>query len=121
MRGYVLRRLLQAPVVLLVLTVLSFMVTRMAKGGPFDQERANDPAVELALKKHFHLDESLPMQYARTMWLFATGELPSYKYRARTVNEIIAIGLPTSMLLGGCALLIALAVGLGAGIIGAAR
>jgi oligopeptide transport system permease protein len=45
----------------------------------------------------------------------------STKYPQRTVNEIIADGFPATLLLGCCALLWALLLGIGAGIIGAVR
>lgn len=46
---------------------------------------------------------------------------PSLQYRDRGVNEIIASGLPVSILLGVCAILIAIAIGVGAGVAGAVR
>jgi oligopeptide transport system permease protein len=46
---------------------------------------------------------------------------PSLHYRDRRVNEIIASSLPVSVTLGATAILIALTLGLGAGVIGAAR
>ncbi len=46
---------------------------------------------------------------------------PSLQYRDRTVNEIIADALPISMTLGAIAILIALAIGLTAGVLGALR
>lgn len=46
---------------------------------------------------------------------------PSLHYRDQRVNDIVAAGLPVSITLGALAILIALAIGLGAGVIGAAR
>lgn len=46
---------------------------------------------------------------------------PSLQYRDRNVNEIVASALPVSMTLGGAAILIALIVGVAAGVIGAAK
>jgi oligopeptide transport system permease protein len=46
---------------------------------------------------------------------------PSLQYRDRSVNEIIADALPISVTLGAIAILIALAIGLTAGILGAIR
>ncbi len=46
---------------------------------------------------------------------------PSLQYRDRNVNEIVASALPVSMTLGGAAILLALVMGVGAGVIGAAR
>ncbi len=46
---------------------------------------------------------------------------PSFKYPNRTVNEIIADKLPTSLELGGWSLLVALAVGLPLGVLAAVK
>lgn len=46
---------------------------------------------------------------------------PSLQYRDRRVNEIISSALPVSVTLGGTAILIALFIGLTAGVIGAVR
>ena len=46
---------------------------------------------------------------------------PSLQYRDRTVNEIIAGSLPVSITIGAGAILIALALGLTAGIVGAVK
>lgn len=46
---------------------------------------------------------------------------PSLQYRDRHVNEIIAASLPVSITVGGTAILIALALGLTAGVIGAVK
>jgi len=46
---------------------------------------------------------------------------PSLQYRDRRVNEIIISALPVSITVGAAAILIALVIGLGAGIIGAVK
>jgi oligopeptide transport system permease protein len=46
---------------------------------------------------------------------------PSLQYRDRNVNEIIANSLPVSMTLGGAAILLALILGVSAGVIGAVK
>lgn len=46
---------------------------------------------------------------------------PSLYYTDQRVNEIVAAALPVSVTLGALAILIALAVGVGAGVVGAAR
>ncbi|MBA2480058.1 MAG: ABC transporter permease [Planctomycetes bacterium] len=122
MLSYILRRLLMAPLVVLVLVTISFVIIRAAPGGPFSGERRMDPVVEEALRAKYHLDEPLAMQYVRWLGDLCRGDLgPSYKQKTRTVNEIIADTLPTSLFLGALSLLLALFVGLIAGILGAVR
>jgi oligopeptide transport system permease protein len=115
-QGFVLKRLLQAPLVLLVLVTVVFFLVRLAPGGPFDGERDLDPAVELALNAKYHLDESLPMQYLRYLGGLVQGDLgPSYTVPDRSVAEIIALYLPASLWVGGIAMVLALAIGISAG------
>jgi oligopeptide transport system permease protein len=120
--AWLLRRLLLAPVVLLVLATLTFAMVRAAPGGPFQSERGLDPTVQAALAAQYHLDRPLWRQYLDYLGDLAQGDLgPSYKHKAETVNEIVARELPVSLLLGGLALLLALGLGIPAGVLAAAR
>ncbi len=120
MKDYLLRRLLQTPIVLLVLITISFFLIRFAPGGPFSFEGRLDPQVQAALEAKYGLDKPLWKQYALYVGGLAKGDLgPSMKHPVHTVNEIIGHTLPTSLFLGTLALLFALALGLGAGIVSA--
>ena len=86
--------------------------------GPFSSEKNLDPAIEAALKAKYHLDEPVFQQYLRFLSDLAQLELgPSFIQKSKTVNEIILTTLPTSLLLGVLAILIALSLGLFFGII----
>ena len=62
------------------------------------------------------------MQLGRYLARLAHGDFgPSLVYRDFTVTDLVARGLPVSLTLGGLALLVALAVGLGAALLAAAR
>jgi len=115
-------RLLQAvPVLWAVITVTFFMI-RFAPGGPFSSEKAVIPEVKQALEVQYHLDQPLFKQYLSYLGDVLHGDLgPSFKYPGRSVNELIISGLPTTLDLGCRALLIALVIGLGAGLIAALR
>lgn len=96
-----------------VVLTLTFFLLRLAPGGPFDSDRAVSPAVEQNLLAAYNLDEPLLHQYGRYIWDLARGDLgPSYKQKDFTVAELLFHGLPTSLLIGGIALAIAVAVGL---------
>lgn len=109
-----LRRLLQVPLVILAMASLAFVLVRLAPGGPFDDERAPaSPAAELALRQRYHLDESIPRQYARFLTQLARGDLgPSLKYRNHDVTEILVAAFPVSASLGILAALVAFGLGL---------
>ena len=120
---YFVRRLAFAIPLLLVISALAFVLVRLAPGGPFDRERAPaSPEIERNLKAKYHLDEPVWKQYTRYLGDLAHGDFGvSLKYRNHTVNDIIAQGLPVSMLLGTLAFGFAMGVGLPLGFFIAAK
>ncbi|MFW5699099.1 MAG: ABC transporter permease [Planctomycetota bacterium] len=122
MRRYLLKRLLQTPLVLLLLVTVSFFMMRLAPGGPFDAEKPLDPATRAALDARYGLDRPLHEQYGRFLGRLIQGDLgPSFQFKTRTVNEIIAGNLGPSIVLGLLALSFALGIGLAAGVVSALR
>jgi len=120
---YFFKRVAFAIPLLLVISALAFVLVHLAPGGPFDRERAPaSPEIERNLKAKYHLDEPLWKQYARYLGDLAQGDFgPSLKYRDHTVNDIIAQGLPVSLLLGTLAFGFAMGMGLPFGFFTAAR
>ena len=120
MISFLLRRLVHGIIVLWAVATFTFMLLRLAPGGPFDRERQLPPEVLANIEAKYHLDESLPRQYLRYLTGIARGDLgPSYKYLNRGVNVIIAETLPTSALLGASALLFSVLVAFPAGVLAA--
>lgn len=143
MSGFLLRRLAWFAITLWVVVTVSFFLMRSVRGGPFSTERALHPAIERNLRARYHLDWPLWKQYLqyvgplnldergprflggdgsqRTGGVLA-GELgPSFKYRDFTVNDIIGQSLPISLALGSVALLWAIVLGVGTGLVSALR
>jgi len=120
---YFLKRVSFAIPLLLVISALAFGLVRLAPGGPFDRERAPaSPEIEHNLKAKYLLDEPVWKQYLRFLGDLAHGDFGvSLKYRDHTVNDIIAQGLPVSLLLGALAFGFAMGVGLPVGFFTAAR
>ena len=113
---YLLRRLAFALIALWAVVSVTFVLVRAAPGGPFDGERRLPPAVEANLLSAYHLDEPLVGQYFRYLGMLAQADLgPSFRQKDFSVNELVARGLPISLTVGGLALLLALALGIGAG------
>ncbi len=109
---FALRRLLSALPTLLVLVTLAFFMMRAAPGGPFDGERLLPAEIEAALKSEYRLDAPLWQQYLHYLGGLMRGDLgPSFQYEGYRVSELIAAGLPVSLLLAAAALTLALAVG----------
>src|SRR2546423_15701750 len=102
---YFLKRLLLLGPLLLVISFVSFLLVHLAPGGPFDRERRPaSPEIERNLKAKYHLDEPIWKQYARYLGDLLRADFgASLKYRNHSVNDIIAQGLPASLLLGGLA------------------
>ncbi|MDX1442327.1 MAG: oligopeptide ABC transporter permease OppB [Gammaproteobacteria bacterium] len=120
MKAFILKRIAIAIPTLWLLVTLAFFLVRFAPGGPFDFERSLPPEIEANLLAKYDLDAPLWQQYVNYLGDVVRGDLgPSFQYRDYTVNELIADGLPVSMLLGGLAMLLALALGLLAGSIAA--
>lgn len=122
MLSYALRRIFGAIPTLLLLVALAFVLVRAAPGGPFDTERNLSPEIEANLERAYHLDESIPKQFVRYLGNLLQGDFgPSFQYRDYTVNELIATGFPVSLRLGAGAMLLALLVGTGVGVLAALR
>ncbi|HNP37858.1 MAG TPA: ABC transporter permease subunit [Woeseiaceae bacterium] len=122
MARYVMLRLLGAIPTLFLIIALAFLLVHAAPGGPFDEERVLPPEIEANIKAAYHLDEPLPLQFGRYMVRLSKGDFgPSYRYREYNVSELIASAFPWSLRLGGLAILLAMAVGIPAGIYAALR
>lgn len=120
MFGYALRRLLSTVPVLWIALTACFFVLRLAPGGPFDGERPLPPAVKANLAAHYNLDQPLVVQYVRYIGGVLRGDLgPSFVNQDFSVAEQIGIGLPYTLILGALAFTLAVAVGIGAGALGA--
>ena len=122
MASFLLRRLLTSIPTLLIIITIAFFMMRIAPGGPFDQERQLTPQVEKNMLAAYDLDQPLVVQY----WRYLTGVLqgdfgPSFKYRDFTVAELLMIGFPPSLKVGGLAILLAIIVGISLGAIAAIR
>ena len=122
MLRFIAGRCLQAIPVLLAVITITFFLVRFAPGGPFDDEKAVIPEVKAALESQYRLDQPLFVQYFAYMGDLLQGDLgPSFKYPGRSVNELIASGFPATVELGFYALLVALFIGLLAGVFAALR
>ncbi|MEQ8486986.1 MAG: ABC transporter permease subunit [Pseudomonadales bacterium] len=110
-------RLLWSLVTLWVIVTAVFFLLRLAPGGPFDGERRLPAEVEANLRAAYHLDQPLPLQYARYLGMLARGDLgPSFRQKDFTVNELVAAGAPVSLTVGALGLLIAAGAGIAAGV-----
>ena len=144
MTAYIIRRFLWMVPVLLMVTVVTFGAMKVVPGGPFSTEgRPMSPEIRANFEARYHLDEPVWKQYVRYMVgdIVDTGSLrdfgrhgllgfdlgPSYKYRGRTINNVLFDGgivkaaVSVSAQLGTFAVVIAVALGIPLGLISALK
>ena len=123
MLSYVIRRALVAVPTLLILIVICFFLMHAAPGGPFTSERPLPPQVLANIEARYGLDQPLVVQ----MWDYLVGILtqfdfgPSFIYKDRDVNDIIAQGFPVTLTYGTISFVVATLVGIGLGVLAALR
>ncbi len=119
---YALRRFAGVIPTLFIIITLSFFIIRIAPGGPFDEEQALPPEIKANLEAAYGLDKPLYVQYLRYLEGLSRGDFgPSFKFKDFSVTELIAQGLPISLMLGFCALVVALLAGIPLGTFAALR
>ena len=122
MLSYALRRIAGVIPTLFIIITLSFFVIRIAPGGPFDDEQTLPPEIKANLEAAYGLDKPLLEQYGRYLAGLVQGDFgPSFKFKDFSVTELIAQGLPVSLMLGLSAVLLALLIGIPLGTLAALR
>ena len=122
MGQFILRRSIELVATMFIIITVSFFLIRLAPGSPFASEREVPEEVLEQMNARYGLDKPLTVQYFNYVTNLLQGDLgPSMKYPQRSVNEIIAIGFPVTLLVALVALSWALLIGVPAGIIGAIR
>ncbi len=123
MTAYILRRALVAIPTLLVLIVICFLLMHAAPGGPFTSDRPLPPEVLANIEARYGLDQPLLVQ----IWDYVLGIVtrfdfgPSFVYKDRDVNDIIAQGFPVTLTYGTIAFVLATVVGVALGVVAAVR
>jgi oligopeptide transport system permease protein len=127
-------RLAQLPLILFAVYTITFLLAWQIPGNPLEKEgRRPPPEVMEAMEAQYNLDDPLAFytEYAMNAsgleWVFGdrTGPVfnlgPSLRHENWTVNDILIAQLPVSMTIGVCAILLALVIGLTAGVCSAIR
>ncbi len=106
---------------LLVITV-TWALIRLAPGNFYDSDKPLPAAVKANIEKKYGLNKPWYEQYWLMISNVARGDFgESLKYQGQTVNEIIWRHLPYSAVIGVLAYILALIIGLTAGIIAALK
>lgn len=118
MLNFMIKRLIVAVPTILLLIVFSFLLMHSAPGGPFTSERAVPPEILANLEAKYGLDKSLPAQ----MWIYIKNVVlhfdfgPSFTYKDRTVNEVLAQGFPITLTYGSIAFVVSVVTGVALGV-----
>ncbi len=120
---FIFKRLGQALVAMFVVTLVVFLLIRLAPGDPAQlmlPDTASKEEIE-ALRIRLGLDRSLPVQFWRYVVNVVHLDLgTSFSYR-KPVVDIIRLHFPRTVLLGGVSLVFSLAIGIPLGIIAAVK
>lgn len=120
---YVLKRLLQALVTLLLASALSFFIIQLAPGDYVDTLRQNpkiSPERIAEIKQQFGLDKSWPEQFGLWLWRILTkGDFGTSFVYQRSVASLLWERVPATLLLAIASLISTWAIAIPLGIIAA--
>ncbi|MFC1735323.1 ABC transporter permease [Candidatus Hydrogenedentota bacterium] len=123
MLSYIIRRLLVSiPVVCGVATIV-FVLMFIIPGDPVRLMlgQRSDPEAAAAIRTEMGLDKPLPVQYGKFMAHLFTGNLGYSYVKHRKVTAMLLERLPATLSLGFASVIIAVLIGIPAGIIAAVR
>jgi peptide/nickel transport system permease protein len=120
---YLLRRLAIIIPTLFFVSMIIFGLQQLLPGDPAlalaGEER--DPAVIAYLHEKYHLDEPLPVRYALWLGGVLKGDLGESIRINKPVRELVLEKLPVTAELAGLAIIVALAIGIPAGVLSAVK
>lgn len=112
MTRYIVKRVLLAVVTILIICVVTFFTMHAVPGGPFNSEKALDPATVEALNERYGLDEPLYIQFINWMTGIVQGDFGVSLKNGREIKEIIGESFPISARLGLMAMALAMVCGI---------
>ncbi len=119
---YIIKRIIYIFIALYFVVSATFALMHFAPGGPFSDEKQLPPEIIQSLNSFYGFDKPWYEQYASYLYSVIQWDFgPSFKYKDRTVNEIINEGFPVSLTLGAQSLILAVVVGVLIGIIAAVK
>ncbi|MDQ6602566.1 MAG: ABC transporter permease [Chloroflexota bacterium] len=122
MTAYLIRRIGQSVVLLLLVTVVTFLLIHKAPGGPsilLSPDTPRDQQQQIA--QNLGLNDPLPVQYARWFTGLVRLDLGVSYTQQRDVTAVIRTRLPATLTLAGLSFLFALLVAIPLGVLAAVR
>jgi peptide/nickel transport system permease protein len=127
MTSYIIRRLLQGVLVLIIVSIFIFLVMRLLPGDPLmlyvaqSQIENISPEDLQALRVQFGLDKSLPMQYISWIGGIFHGDLGYSILISEQVSVLMGQRLPVTIYLGILSMIVSAAFGIVFGVVCALR
>jgi peptide/nickel transport system permease protein len=127
MTTYIIQRLIQGIIILVVVTILVFGAMRFLPGDPLmlyiaqTQLETVSPEQMKVLKHEFGLDKSIPAQYLEWISGVLKGDFGTSIFYSEKVSKLLAERLPVTFYVGVFAFLLSSIVGIMAGVISAVR
>ena len=124
MGTYIARRLIWLPVILLIISFITFMLGRFGPGDPVEilLGQHSDPKVVERIREQRGLNDNVMVQYGRYLRNVTRGDFgESFKYRGRTVAELLKKKMWVSAQLNIAALIISVGLGIPIGLFAALK
>ncbi len=124
MGTYVARRLLWLPFILLIVTFITFVLGRYGPGDPVEilMGQHSNPEVVQRIREQRGLNDNIFIQYGRYVWNVSHGDFgESFKYRGRSVGELLKKKMWVSAQLNIAALIIWVGLGVPIGLFAAMK
>ncbi len=109
---YSVKRILLAILTVFIIITITFFTMNAIPGGPFEKEKAPDPAVRRLMEARFHLDKPVGEQFILYLDGILHGDFGISLKSGRDIMKTILESFAISAQLGGMAAVVALAVGL---------
>jgi len=95
MTQYIIRRMFLNLVVIVVVSLITFLLMHAVPGGPFDREKALPPEIMANLEERYHLNDPLPKQYALYLYEVMIPRISAVKPGTSLQNDFL-ITIPLS-------------------------
>ena len=118
---YFIKRVLLAIVTVFVVIAITFFTMNAIPGGPFDKEKASDPATIKALTERYDLDKPVGEQFLIYLGRLMHLDLGISMRNGREISKTISTKFAVSARIGGYAIIVSFVVGIALGILAALR
>ena len=122
MKKYIFKRVLYSIVAILVLLLLLFLMLELMPGSPFNDDKLSQEQIDVLYQK-YGLDQPIIVRYFKYLFNIIQGDFGvSYNIASNVpITDLLQTRVPTSIRLGGQAVLLGATIGLVLGLIAALK